>query len=229
MTTKRILWPTLAAASLFIAAPQPAKALSLACCTSLDEMEQSSDLIVRGRAIADFDEVATLHLSEAEYQARIAAGEPLPLGASVIIRDDDWQLVEQLTLIPVEVLEVIEGETTKDVISVVQHNDWGAIPMKKDAEYLLFLQHPMQSGPTHDFYFNFYGQGTYNLDGTDPRTGSAGYYDAEAVEERYGNRAEFVPPLAARDANADQLATEEPRVTWFDRWLKSLQKWFKAR
>jgi hypothetical protein len=190
-------------------------------------MEQSSDLIIRGRAIADFDEVATLHLSEAEYQARIAAGEPLPLGASVIVHDDDWQLVEQLTLIPVEVLEVLEGETTKNVISVVQHNDWGVIPMKKDAEYLLFLQHPMQSGPTYDFYFNFYGQGTYNLDGTDPRTSSANYYDAEAVEERYGDRVEFVLS-AAQDVKADQLATEESRATWFDRWLKGIQQWLKA-
>ena len=228
MTTKLMLWPTLAVTSLLITAPQSAKALSLACCTSLDEMEQSSDLIIRGRAVANFDEVETLHLSEAEYQARIATGEPLPLGAAVIVHDDDWQLVERLTLIPVEVLEVLEGQTTKNVISVVQYNDWGAIPMQKGAEYLLFLQHPIQSGPTYDFYFNFYGQGTYNLDGTDPRTSSASYYDAEAVEERYGERVEFVPPVT-KDVSTEQPVTEKPRATWFDRWLKGIQQWIQAQ
>lgn len=228
MITKTIVGPALAAASLFIAVPQSVKALSLACCTSLDEMEQSSDLIIRGRAITAFDEVETLHLSEVEYQARIANGESFPLGASVIIHDDDWLLVEQLTLIPVEIIEVLEGETNKLVINVVQHNDWGSIPMEDGAEYLLFLQHPVQSGPTYDFYFNFYGQGTYNLDGTDPRTSSAGYYDAEAVEERYGDRVELVPSKAT-DASAVQVAIEEPIATWLNMLLKDIRQWFKAR
>ena len=47
-------------------------------------MEQHSDLIIHGRALADFDEMRELqHLSDAEYQALIVAGQPLPPGASI--------------------------------------------------------------------------------------------------------------------------------------------------
>lgn len=191
-------------------------------------MEQSSDLIIQGRALADFYEVAELHLSETEYRTRIETGESLPLGASVIIHDDDWLLVEQLTLLPVEVLEVIEGETHKQIINVVQHDDWGSIPMKKDAEYLLFLQQPLPSVSARDFYYNFYGQGTYNLDGTDPRISSAGYYDAEAVEDRYGSRVEFAVLPSEKNVSVVQTATKDSKATRLHRWLSRIHQWFKA-
>ncbi len=40
-------------------------------------------------------------------------------------------------MLPVKVIEVVEGETNEQTISVVQYNDWGAIPMKNDTEYLV--------------------------------------------------------------------------------------------
>ncbi len=225
----RVLGSALTAGAwLVVAGSQQAQALSLACCTDLDEMVQSSDLIIRGRALADFNEVTKLHLSEAEYQARIAAGTPFPLGASVVIHDGDWQLVEQFIILPVKVLEVVEGETTEQVISVVQNNDWGAVPMKKDTEYLLFLQRPLPSESVPDFYCDFYGQGTYNLDGKDPRTSSAGYYDAEAVEERYGDRVEFASLPAEQNARIIQPATQKSKVNWFNKGLNVIRQWFRA-
>lgn len=225
---KRLLWSVSITAILFGTVALPSYALSLACCTSLEEMEQSSDLIVRGRPLADFDEVQKLYFSQAEYQARVTAGEPLPIGASVVIHDGNWQLVERYTTIPVEILEVIEGETDERVLGVVQHDDWGAIPMKKGAEYLLFLQQPSRSEEAGDIYYNFYGQGTYNIDGTDLRTSSAGYYDAEAVEERYGDRVQFVSSLSKQSTRAVQQEEEEPQMSLFHKWISAIRQWFKT-
>ena len=170
--------------SLFATAHfHPVQALSLACCSSLDEMEQSSDLIIRGRALLDIEDVEESNFSEAEYQAHIATGKPLPPGVSVVVHDDEWQFVSGYTTLPVKVLTVLEGETEEQIISVGQENDWGATPMIKDAEYLLFLGRWLYPEPEKSLYFDFYGQGKYNLDGTNLTTGSPGYYDVDEVEE----------------------------------------------
>lgn len=225
---KKSLWSVLTTGTLLItSAPQSAYALSLACCNSLEEMEQSSDLIIRGRALAGFEEMQALQqLSDAEYQALIAAGKPLPQGTSIIGGGED-QFIRQETTIPVEVLEIIKGETNEQTINVVQHNGWGAIPMKKGSEYLLFLYPPLPSGSSQDFYYNFYGQGTYNLDGTDPRTSSALFYDTDAVKERYEDRIRFVFPPSEKTIGIVQLK-EENQITWFSKWVSTVQRWFKA-
>ena len=211
---------------LITSIPQRVQALSLACCASLEEMEQNSELIIRGQALLDFDEVKEVHFSQDEYQVYLETGNSLPLGTSIVVHDDEWQLVERIVALPVEVLEVIEGETDNQTINVVQHNDWGAIPMKKGAEYLLFLSQSQQLEPIQHFYYNFYGQGTYNLDGTDLRASSAGYYDAEAIEEQYGDRVEFVAP-SEKSVQIVPIAVEGTNPTWFSRLFGGLQAWFK--
>ena len=200
MTIERLLWlPLAVGTALIISVPQPVQALSLACCTSLDEMEQSSDLIIRGQALLDIDDVEKLHFSEAEWATHIATGKALPPGVSVVVHDEKWQFVTGYTTLPVKVLAVIEGETQEQVISVGQNDDWGATPMVKDAEYLLFLGRSLYPESKKSLYFDFYGQGKYNTDRTDLTTGSAGYYNVEEVKERYGDRVDFIaPPLLER-------------------------------
>ena len=106
-----------ASASLIISIPQHVQALSLACCSSLDEMEKSSDLIVTGKALLSIDDVEERNFSEAEYQAYLATGEQLPIGVSVIVHDEKWQLVTRYTTLPVRVTTVLKGETT-------EQNNW---------------------------------------------------------------------------------------------------------
>ena len=196
------------------------------CCSSIEEMEQHSDLVIRGRALAEFDEAKAVPFSQDEYQAYLASGQSLPLGSSVVIHDDKWQLVERFTTVPVEVTEVIEGEVGDRLISVVQYNDWGAIPMKAGSEYLLFLSPSQQPEPVQNLYYNFYGQGTYNIDGTDIRTSSAGYYDADAVEAGYGDRIDFVS-LSNKSAQATSITKESRTATPFIWLLNRFRVWFQ--
>ena len=151
MTIERLLWlPLVVGAALIVSVPQPTQALSLACCTSLEDMEQNSDLIIQGQALLDIDDVEELHFSEAEWAAHIATGKSLLPGVSVVVHDEKRQFVTGHTTLPVKVLTVFEGETEEQVISVGQNHDWGATPMVKDAEYLLFLSRSLypESGVT---------------------------------------------------------------------------------
>ena len=200
MTIERLLWlPLVVGAALIVSVPQSAQALSLACCTSLEGMEQNSDLIIRGQALLDIDDVKKLHFSEAEWTTHIATGKALSPGVSVVVHDEKWQFVMGYTTLPVKVLTVFKGETEEQVISVGQKDDWGATPMVKDAEYLLFLSRSLYPESEKSLYFDFYGQGKYNTDRTDLTAGSAGYYNVEEVKERYGDRVDFIaPPLPER-------------------------------
>jgi hypothetical protein len=123
-------------------------------------------------------------------------------------------------LVPVEVISTVKGETKKRIINVSQQDDWGAIPMKKNAEYLLFLENSLM--PEHGFYSSFYGQGIYNTDGKDPRTSSAGFYDFETVQAMYGDRVDFVEPDLPQAAQSHELISEK---SWFNTWLTRLKEW----
>lgn len=194
MTIERLIWLPLVGAALIVSVPQPAQALSLGCCTSLEDMEQNSDLIIRGQALLNIDDVEKLHFSEAEWATHIATGKALHPGVSVVVHDEKWQFVTGYTTLPVKVLTVLEGETEEQVISVGQEDDWGATPMVKGAEYLLFLSRSLYPESEKSLYFDFYGQGKYNTDKTDLTAGSAGYYNVEEVKERYGGRVDFIAP-----------------------------------
>ena len=210
---------------LVVSIPQQVQALSLTCCASLDDMEQSSDLIIRGRALSEVEDVEEIHFSEAEYQAHLASGETLPLGISVVVHDEKWQFVTGYTALPVEVLTVIEGETNKQVISVAQQNDWGATHMVKNAEYLLFLNRSLYFESGQAIYYDFYGQGKYNTDRTDLAAGSAGYYDVEEVKQRYGDRVDFLSTLPTETVNLSQPEEAVTETTWFRRLLGRFRRW----
>jgi hypothetical protein len=224
MTMKRLLWLTLAGAVFIASAPQSVQALSVDCCTSLDEMEQHSDLIIRGRALQDIEDTEEFHFSEAEYQAHLATGKVLPLGASAVVHDDKWQIIMRYTTLPVKVLTVLEGETTAQIIGVAQENDWGATPMVKNAEYLLFLNRSLNFDTASPIYYDFYSQGKYNLDGTDPAASSPEYYNLDEVKQRYGDRVTFVstPPNEAID-----LPLQAEKETARTHWLKELVGCFR--
>lgn len=225
---KRLPWLTLAiaGAALIASTPQQVQALSLACCASLDDMEQSSDLIIRGRALLDIEDVEELHFSEAEYQAHLATGKALPLGVSVVVHDDKWQLIMRYTTVPVKVLTVLEGKTTEQVIGVAQHNDWGAMPMVKGAEYLLFLSRSLHPESAQPIYYDFYSQGKYNLDGTDLAASSPGYYDVSEVKQRYGDRVDFVSTSLLERVDLSPQAEEEAvKTNWFEKLLGRFRHW----
>lgn len=203
-----------ASASLIISIPQRVQALSLACCSSLDEMEQSSDLIVTGKALSGIDDVEERHFSEAEYQAHLATGEQLPIGVSVIVHDEKWQFVTGYTTLPVKVTTVLRGETTEQIIDVAQQDDWGATPMVEGAEYLLFLSRSLHFELSQPVYYDFYSQGKYNIDGTDTTAGSPAYYNIEEVRARYSDRIDFTP-----------LSMKRRSASWIGKVIKSFRQW----
>lgn len=231
MITKRLQQLTLAVVgvSFVVSVPQQAQALSLACYDSLDDMEQSSDLIIRGRTLSDVDDVEELNFSQAEYQARLATGEALPLGVSVVVHDDKWQFVDGYTALPVEVLTVFKGETDKRMISVIQNDDWEATSMVKDAEYLLFLHSSLRAELAQTLYSDLYGQGKYNTDGADLTAGSVCPQDTEGVRKRYSDRIDFAVPASSEKVGLSLGREQETNeLSWFRKMIVSFRQWLKA-